>query len=62
MALSNSQRLEKSLAIQQSAQNRLDMDSRALEISVNILAGFINAILDKKLIDYTVLPDEVRTN
>ena len=62
MALSNSQRLEKSLAIQQSTQNRLDMDSRALEISVNILAGFINAILDKKLIDYTVLPDEVRTN
>lgn len=57
-ALSNVQRLERNRILQQSALNRLEMQARALEVSVTSLGSFIDDLVDSK-IDIEI-PGEVR--
>ncbi|XP_076254092.1 PTB_TBC1D1_like and TBC domain-containing protein plx isoform X2 [Rhynchophorus ferrugineus] len=58
LALSNVQRLEKTRVIQQGQLNRLEMQSRGLDVTVATLANFINNLIEEK-VDVEI-PSEVR--
>lgn len=58
MAISNVQRLEKTRVLQQSQLNRLEMQNRALEVTIATLGNFIQGLVDEKT-DLEI-PDDVR--
>lgn len=58
IALANVQRLERNRALQQSQLNRLEMQTRGLEVSVATLGAFIESLVDNK-VDVEI-PGEVR--
>lgn len=49
LALSNVQRLEKTRTLQQSQLNRLEMQNRALDVTIATLGNFINNLIDQKV-------------
>lgn len=58
LALANVQRLEKTRVLQQSQLNRLEMQSRAQDVTIATLGNFINNLIEQK-VDVEI-PDEVR--
>lgn len=58
LSMANVQRLEKTRVLQQAQLNRLEMQSRGLDVTIATLGGFIGSLIDqKKDVD---IPDEVR--
>ncbi|KAJ8967022.1 hypothetical protein NQ314_003139 [Rhamnusium bicolor] len=49
MALANVQRLEKTRVLQQSQLNRLEMQSRAQDVTIATLGNFINNLVEQKI-------------
>ncbi|KAF2898747.1 hypothetical protein ILUMI_07429 [Ignelater luminosus] len=58
LALSNVQRLEKNRTLLQATTNRLEMQSRGLEVTIATLGTFVNSLIEQKL-DIEI-PDDVR--
>lgn len=58
LALSNVQRLEKTRAMQQSAINKLEVQSRSLDVTIATLANFIHELIENKV--NVEIPGEVR--
>ncbi|RZC35939.1 hypothetical protein BDFB_013426 [Asbolus verrucosus] len=58
LALANVQRLEKTRTLQQSQLNRLEMQSRALDVTIATLGSFISGLVEQKV--EVEIPDEVR--
>ncbi|XP_030755197.1 TBC1 domain family member 1 isoform X2 [Sitophilus oryzae] len=58
LALSNVQRLEKTRVLQQAQLNRIEMQSRGLDVTVATLANFISNLIEDKV--NVEIPDEVR--
>lgn len=58
LALSNVQRLEKNRVLLQSQLNRLEMQSRAQDVTIATLGNFINNLVEQK-VDVEI-PDDVR--
>lgn len=58
LALANVQRLEKTRVLQQAHLNRLEMQSRGLDVTIATLGNFINNLIEEK-VDIEI-PDEVR--
>lgn len=58
LALSNVQRLEKNRTLLQATTNRLEMQSRGLEVTVATLGTFVNSLIEQK-VDIEI-PDDVR--
>ncbi|VEN42372.1 unnamed protein product [Callosobruchus maculatus] len=57
-SLANVQRLEKTRVLQQSQLNRLEMQNRALNVTIATLGNFVNELVEQKL-DIEI-PDDVR--
>ncbi|CAH1987487.1 unnamed protein product [Acanthoscelides obtectus] len=57
-SLTNVQRLEKTRVLQQSQLNRLEMQNRALNVTIATLGNFMNSLVEQKL-DIEI-PDDVR--
>ncbi|XP_044260359.1 TBC1 domain family member 1 isoform X2 [Tribolium madens] len=58
LALSNVQRLEKTRTLQQAQLNKLEMHSRALDVTIATLGGFLNTLIEQKV--EIEIPDDVR--
>ncbi|XP_049824909.1 TBC1 domain family member 1 isoform X2 [Aethina tumida] len=58
LALSNVQRLEKQRVLQQAHINKLEMQSRGLEVTIGTLGNFINGLIEAK-VDVEI-PSDVR--
>ncbi|KAJ8980381.1 hypothetical protein NQ317_009375 [Molorchus minor] len=58
MALANVQRLEKTRVLQQSQLNRLEMHTRAQDVTIATLGNFINNLVEQKI--EVEIPDDVR--
>jgi TBC1 domain-containing protein 4 len=58
LALANVQRLEKTRTLQQSQLNRLEMQSRALDVTIATLGNFIDGLIEQKV--EVEIPDDVR--
>ncbi|KAL1501751.1 hypothetical protein ABEB36_007022 [Hypothenemus hampei] len=58
LSLANVQRLEKTRVLQQARLNKLEMQSRGLDVTIATLGGFINNLIEDK-VDVEI-PDEVR--
>ncbi|XP_015836514.1 TBC1 domain family member 1 isoform X1 [Tribolium castaneum] len=58
LALSNVQRLEKTRTLQQAQLNKLEMHSRALDVTIATLGNFLNTLIEQKV--EIEIPDDVR--
>ncbi|ENN78013.1 hypothetical protein HUJ04_000155 [Dendroctonus ponderosae] len=59
LSVANVQRLEKTRVLQQAQLNRLEMQSRGLDVTIATLGGFISRLADDTAMDVEI-PDEVR--
>ncbi|XP_057670519.1 TBC1 domain family member 1 isoform X1 [Diorhabda carinulata] len=58
LSLSNVQRLEKTRTLQQAQLNKLEMQNRALDVTVSTLGWFVNSLIEQK-VDLDI-PDDVQ--